>query len=264
MSGSSRQVVRLDADWPARLHAAPRNHRAAARSRSAPPRLCHLHLRFNRNAQGRGGDPRRLEQLPRCSMASRSRLPRMTGLLAVTTIGFDIAARGNSTCRCSAAPRFLVIAASRKNCSMHRRCCEDDRGRLASNCHAGDADAVAVAAGRWRLAEWSDLKGLAHAHRRRAAAGGALARTLKAPMAATPHQSLWPDRDHDLVLRVMPLQLNDGSQLRADEPADRSSDLEHASLTSWTASLQPVPAGLPARCTSRPRGWRAAITIGRA
>ena len=32
---------------------APARHRAAARPRSAPPRLCHLHLGLNRNAKGR-------------------------------------------------------------------------------------------------------------------------------------------------------------------------------------------------------------------
>ena len=32
---------------------APARHRAAARPRSRPPRLCHLHLRLNRHAKGR-------------------------------------------------------------------------------------------------------------------------------------------------------------------------------------------------------------------
>ena len=44
-------IVRLDADWPA--IARQPGQRAAARPRSAPPRLCHLHLRLNRNPKRR-------------------------------------------------------------------------------------------------------------------------------------------------------------------------------------------------------------------
>ena len=46
----SGSVVRLDADWLG--DRAPARHRAAARPRSAPPRLCHLHLGLNRNPKG--------------------------------------------------------------------------------------------------------------------------------------------------------------------------------------------------------------------
>ncbi len=47
---ASAHPVRLDADWPA-IARRP-DTRAAARSRSGSPGLCHLHLRLNRNTKG--------------------------------------------------------------------------------------------------------------------------------------------------------------------------------------------------------------------
>ena len=79
---------RLAADRPR----SPRQP-AAVTPRSAQPRLRDLHLGLDRNAEGRrwsthGG----LEQLPRRDAASGCALEPDDRLLAVTTIGFDIAA----------------------------------------------------------------------------------------------------------------------------------------------------------------------------
>ena len=59
-------IVRLDADAAAIARRA--GHRAGARARPAPPRLCHLHIRLHRNPEGSGGvAPERLELVLRAN-----------------------------------------------------------------------------------------------------------------------------------------------------------------------------------------------------
>ena len=83
------RLVRLDADWGA--IALQPGQRARARHRARAPRLRHLHLRLHRNPKRRGGAPWRADELPVLDAGAGCAVGD-DRLLAVTTIGFDIAA----------------------------------------------------------------------------------------------------------------------------------------------------------------------------
>ena len=149
-------------------------------------------------------------------------------LLAVTTIGFDIAALELYLPLLGGASVVADVAGDRAGCAGAG---EDDR-RERRHRHAGDADAVADAAGR-RRRRLPDLEGLAMLTGGEALPGE-LARDAGSGMAAALDQSVRPDRDHDLVRR-MALDRDELSDDRR-EPADRSSDLEHAGVCSGRRS----------------------------
>ena len=187
------RIVRLDADWPAiarQPDTAPH-----ARSRSAPPRLCHLHLGLDRNAEGRRGEPRRVEQLPRLDGGAGAADARTTGC-SPSPPSASTSRRSSFTCRCSAAPRSRSRRA--RPCRMRRllaRTIGDEpappscrrRRRCGRRCWPTAASGCRTSNGLAMLTGGEPLP-------------GELARALAAHGREL-DQSLRPDRDHDLVRR---------------------------------------------------------------
>ena len=215
----SRTLVRLDADWPAIARqpaAAP-----ALDARSAAPGLCDLHLGLDRNPKGVVVEHGALSNFL-CRDARAVPLGAADRLLAVTTIGFDIAALELYLPLIAGAGVVLARAPTVQEPAALLALLALERGHA----DAGDADAVAGAAEPGRALKRSPSPRLAARPIRctkirctrcvapeslasmrctscgfwcggealpgRAVAGAVAAR-------AQPAQSLRPDRDHDLV-----------------------------------------------------------------
>ena len=163
----------------------------------------------------------------------RFALAPTTALLAVTTIGFDIAALELYLPLLSGAG--VVGDARTARCRTCRRCCATI-GASGATVHAGHADAVAGAGEPgWRSvgAGCAALCGL-----RMLVGGEALTRRAGAGAArrwAAGQQSLRPDRDHDLVGGDDARRRVAWCAAECCRAADWSSDLEHAGLCVWTA-----------------------------
>ena len=128
------------------------------------------------------------------SMAEQVPLTPHDRLLAVTTIGFDIAALELYLPLIGGASVVIVPRETVQDAQALAQTIGADRRHR----HAGDADLVADAAGRGRRAP-AGPQGSCHADRRRGVAG----RTGAQPDGPWPlaDQSVRPDRDHDLVRR---------------------------------------------------------------
>ncbi len=187
-----RQVVRLDADWP-----------AIARSpHTAPPLdLDPRHPAYVIYTSGSTGTPKGVVVSHGAlsnflgSMAEQVPLTPDDRLLAVTTIGFDIAALELYLPLLGGASIVIACAGDRAGCAGAG---EDDRRETAPpSCRRRRRCGSRC----WPMAanERSDLKGLAMLTGGEPLPGE-LARTLTGPWRHA-HQSLWPDRDHDLVRR---------------------------------------------------------------
>ena len=145
-------------------------------------------------------------------------------LLAVTTIGFDIAA----------LELYLPLLGGASIVIAPRETVQDAQA-LARTIGASRATVMQATPTLWQTlhaptaaSTLPDLKGLAMLTGGEALPGE-LARTLAAAWPHA-HQSVRPDRDHDLVApswRSMAM-----SSATMPKPADRSSDLEHAGLCS--------------------------------
>ena len=140
------RMVRLDADWPA--IARQPDTAPPLDLDPAPPRLRDLHLGLDRNAEGRRGEPRRLEQLP-----------RLDGGAGAADAGRPAARRHHHRLRHRGA-RALPAAARRRldraDVARDRAGCAGSGDRRSATSRAtvdaGDADAVADPHGRWRRA----------------------------------------------------------------------------------------------------------------
>ena len=138
-----RHCVRLDADWP--LIARQPATAPAVTLDPRQPGLCDLHVGLDRDAEGRDGDARGLEQLP-----------RRHGRAPAACAGRPAARRHHHRLRHRGARALSAAAARRLRGHRAARDRAGCAGAGAPHCDdpcdrdAGDADAVAVAAERAR------------------------------------------------------------------------------------------------------------------
>ena len=240
--------VRLDADWPADRARSP-PPRPPLDARPAQPRLRHLHLGLDRNAEGRGR--RRMAILSNFLTRWREQLPLEPDdrLLAVTHPRLRHRRRSRLCCRCSPAPLVVLRRDDRAGRSGSLRAASWRARRHLMQATA-DVLAALIADGAAACTISQRLAMLVGGE----ALPAELARALARIEAAARHQSLWPDRRHDDLGRLCCWIVG-----AADDAVRSGGRSGTRGFTSWTAVWSLCLLGLRVSFTSRGWVWRGAI-----